>query len=329
VLQLRAALVAINTRLQAEEVGYILDHSGAKVVVVDPELAPAIPASLAERPTLVNLEDPVAPAPSAPRSTAPPGPSSATAPTCDRNLLELKLRHPHDVVIHIFTKKEEFRTGADWEWWFVGLRRNCFSFRVQAKVIDPAVGGFPHLHYCRPSDHLYQTDVLIKSALLGSYASVPLVCLYTYWPNARRNFPWQCGTFPVRSALRGCSVASAFAVRHLRPLPNSTHADSVLPVSRPWHCLVCCQGYGGSSLPERAASYWRNQILTTDQAASLSTEEDGAFEPNQLPNLFDTYSQLAPSDDIPLHVSQLMEGAEVQRPDRDLHGLIVIREPGE
>ncbi len=60
VLQLHAALVAINTRLRAEEVGYILDHSGAKVVVVDPELAPAIPGSLQERPTLVNLEDPVA-----------------------------------------------------------------------------------------------------------------------------------------------------------------------------------------------------------------------------------------------------------------------------
>ncbi|MEB2344346.1 MAG: acyl--CoA ligase family protein [Deltaproteobacteria bacterium] len=63
VLQLHAALVAINTRLQAEEVGYILEHSGAKVVIVDPELAPAvagIPQPLATRPTLVNLEDPVA-----------------------------------------------------------------------------------------------------------------------------------------------------------------------------------------------------------------------------------------------------------------------------
>jgi fatty-acyl-CoA synthase len=63
VLQLHAALVAINTRLQAEEVGYILEHSGAKVVFVDPELAPAvagIPHPLSARPLLVNLEDPVA-----------------------------------------------------------------------------------------------------------------------------------------------------------------------------------------------------------------------------------------------------------------------------
>ena len=63
VLLVRGALVAINTRLNASEVGYILDHSGAKVVIADPELAPRVaeaPGGLAARPLLVNLEDPVA-----------------------------------------------------------------------------------------------------------------------------------------------------------------------------------------------------------------------------------------------------------------------------
>jgi len=63
VLQVRGVLVAINTRLVAAEVGYILNHSGAKVVLVDPELAPqvsGIPGSLAAEPLLVNVEDPVA-----------------------------------------------------------------------------------------------------------------------------------------------------------------------------------------------------------------------------------------------------------------------------
>jgi fatty-acyl-CoA synthase len=63
VLQLHAALVAVNTRLAAEEVGYILEHCGAKVVVADVELAGtirAIPHALSARPLLVNLEDPVA-----------------------------------------------------------------------------------------------------------------------------------------------------------------------------------------------------------------------------------------------------------------------------
>jgi fatty-acyl-CoA synthase len=63
VLQLRAALVAINTRLNADEVGYILDHSAAKVVFADPELAERVsgaPGGLSAAPQLVNLEDPVA-----------------------------------------------------------------------------------------------------------------------------------------------------------------------------------------------------------------------------------------------------------------------------
>jgi fatty-acyl-CoA synthase len=63
VLLVRGALVAINTRLGESEVGYILDHSGAKVVFADPELAPRVagaPGGLRARPRLVNLEDPVA-----------------------------------------------------------------------------------------------------------------------------------------------------------------------------------------------------------------------------------------------------------------------------
>ena len=38
-------LVAINTRLTADEVAYILDHSGARIVVVDPSLAHLVRAA--------------------------------------------------------------------------------------------------------------------------------------------------------------------------------------------------------------------------------------------------------------------------------------------
>src|SRR5215212_5175236 len=37
-----AILVSINTRLSPDEVGYILNHSGAKVLLVDTELTPVI-----------------------------------------------------------------------------------------------------------------------------------------------------------------------------------------------------------------------------------------------------------------------------------------------
>ena len=36
-------LVAINTRLMPEEIGYILEHSGARLLVVDPTLEHLVP----------------------------------------------------------------------------------------------------------------------------------------------------------------------------------------------------------------------------------------------------------------------------------------------
>ncbi|MEZ4578627.1 MAG: AMP-binding protein [Desulfobacterales bacterium] len=39
---IRAALVSVNIRLSAREVAYILDHSDAKVLVVDNEFAPLV-----------------------------------------------------------------------------------------------------------------------------------------------------------------------------------------------------------------------------------------------------------------------------------------------
>ena len=56
-------LVAINTRLNPAEVNYILNHSGAKLVFADPELADRVSDGgepLAARPRLVNVQDPEA-----------------------------------------------------------------------------------------------------------------------------------------------------------------------------------------------------------------------------------------------------------------------------
>jgi fatty-acyl-CoA synthase len=63
VLQVKGVLVTINTRLMAAEIGYILNHSGARIVLVDPELAPQIqqiPGGLTADPRFVNVEDEVA-----------------------------------------------------------------------------------------------------------------------------------------------------------------------------------------------------------------------------------------------------------------------------
>ncbi len=57
-----AVLVAVNTRLSAEEVRYICDHSGARVLVVDSELLPGLAPVLGDLQTVeqvVRVRDPL------------------------------------------------------------------------------------------------------------------------------------------------------------------------------------------------------------------------------------------------------------------------------
>jgi fatty-acyl-CoA synthase len=58
-------LVPMNTRLSAEEIGYILDHSGAKMLVADTEFLPALAGTLGRLRTVrevVAVSDPLGPA---------------------------------------------------------------------------------------------------------------------------------------------------------------------------------------------------------------------------------------------------------------------------
>ena len=57
----RAVLVAINTRLNGQEIAYILDHSGAEILVVDTGLYPIVAPHLADRAGLrevITVHDP-------------------------------------------------------------------------------------------------------------------------------------------------------------------------------------------------------------------------------------------------------------------------------
>ena len=57
-----AVLNAINTRLDAAAIGFILDHGGAKVLLADTEFAPLVRQTLdgtARKPMVIDVEDPL------------------------------------------------------------------------------------------------------------------------------------------------------------------------------------------------------------------------------------------------------------------------------
>jgi fatty-acyl-CoA synthase len=59
-----AVLSAINTRLDARTIGYILDHADAKLLIADTEFAPVVREALARansRPRIVDIVDPTVP----------------------------------------------------------------------------------------------------------------------------------------------------------------------------------------------------------------------------------------------------------------------------
>ena len=69
-----AVLVAINTRLSPEEVRYICDHSGAKLLVADAELLAALAPTVGQLETVqrvVRVRDPLAPDSALPADHAP------------------------------------------------------------------------------------------------------------------------------------------------------------------------------------------------------------------------------------------------------------------
>src|SRR5450631_3694930 len=52
------ALVPINFRLNADEIGYVVDHSGASVLLVDPELDPVLAGVAAKHRFVLGADDP-------------------------------------------------------------------------------------------------------------------------------------------------------------------------------------------------------------------------------------------------------------------------------
>ena len=89
----------------------------------------------------------------------------------DNNIIEIKLRHPAEVITTTYNKRQEAGTGADWEWWFTNSKKNnWFGVRVQAKILKFKGERFEQLHYNN------QTDVLIAKCKQGGL--VPLYCFY-------------------------------------------------------------------------------------------------------------------------------------------------------
>lgn len=226
----------------------------------------------------------------------------------DINILELKDRHPHEIYSQLFTKPQEGLNGADWEWWLTDSQRKAWlGLRVQAKILELSSNEFAHLHYKKRKT--YQSTKLKKScAKLGL---VPLYCFYSHWPGYEDPSFTPCGSFAHSAESYGCSLVCLKHIESLRKENEVKSLRRVIVEAYPWHCLVCCQGFGNRTLPERAWAFLQ-----------------GVFEIRPPPRKKADTPIIGLREQPPLYVGRLFEGSVIEAPDPALRGIVLIREAG-
>lgn len=176
----------------------------------------------------------------------------------DTNILELKDRHPTEIYSRVFNKYEEGLNGADWQWWLTNASMTSWlGLRVQAKVLHLKSDTFAHLHYKSGKSKTYQLTKLKREC--AKEGLVPLYCFYVHEPVPNAHLR-RCGSFAYSPESYGCALASLPHIEALQKCGESKDFQSVMGRAFPWHCLVCCSGYGGQDLPSRAWALLQHEL---------------------------------------------------------------------
>lgn len=171
------------------------------------------------------------------------------------NLQDLYLLNSKNFTIFDFTPHVESNlTGADWEMWFVDDNGSSFGFAVQAKKLSSSLTY--DIGYIPPSNSYPQINRLFDYCN-QNHDLTPLYCFYNYFQNIDSAEIWPCKSFPESQTLWGCSISHGLNIKKLNSL-NRNSINDILPLSYPWHCIVCCPGIGRQNtgtLSDRAAGF--------------------------------------------------------------------------
>ncbi len=148
-----------------------------------------------------------------------------------------KDRTKHGVKVRMFTKNEEGKNGADWEW--IVKTASCeVGFRVQAKRL---YHKDKNLDYGGLDVNPSQTDKLIKHA--EDCDRIPVYVFYNH-AHGKHSKQFDTGT---EAGFRGpsywgCSIASAEKVKAKIKEKKSNKLADLKPIMKPWHHLFSESG---------------------------------------------------------------------------------------
>jgi hypothetical protein len=185
----------------------------------------------------------------------------------ESNLLFLARGHKrHGLNIKVYSKQEERRVGADWAWCFMHGGR-AVAMRVQAKrlysgahydALKPTGGQINRLINQAGTHHPYY--VFYNDRLQG------VRCL-----RASATSSFRCGSFKGDEHW-GCMIARAQDVKRV----GSNAMTDLLPVSMPWHCMLCphraaaALGSMAMALPDVVAANLANAVRLVDDTGDLN-----------------------------------------------------------
>ncbi|MBD9371344.1 hypothetical protein IB238_01655 [Rhizobium sp. ARZ01] len=154
-------------------------------------------------------------------------------------LLEIWRRHSSIVHVETFTKRQEARNGADWEWHLIG-RAYTFKMRVQAKRLARNAGKMRSLFtYKAKSSLAPQVDMLIRGA--AAMKLMPVLCFYSP-ETARRK--WTAAKMPL-GLEAGCLIGDASKIT----TGGNNDLTSLEHITVPWHFLACPLTKASSDFP--------------------------------------------------------------------------------
>jgi hypothetical protein len=152
-------------------------------------------------------------------------------------LIELQKRAKGKLIVKTYTRREESRTGSDWDWWIIGAKGWCIGIRVQAKVISFKNNQYEQLFYCGKNG-IHQLDSLVASA--GRDNLWPAYCLYTHWtddliPQLNKGIrnPGRCKTD------YGVAILGTDKVRELKAQNEEKSLKKLIGAMRPLRDLFC------------------------------------------------------------------------------------------
>ena len=231
----------------------------------------------------------------------------------DYRLLELGRAKAHlasrgyHLSIVKFTRADEGKkTGADWQWIFVGGGR-WIGLRVQAKKL------YGNLNYQslrqKNKKGKFQYNQLIEDAERDNL--FPVYCFYNYSTDSTYRVPAHCPCFE-HSEDWGCSIADAYAVRR-RAVKKESQFDKISKVSAPLPHVFCCEPFRNwfDSFPDFIAE--QLQVLK----ANSGTRKRGPGVQTGIP----AYVRLIEALELGIDITQY-EALQ------NLDGVMVIREEG-